>query len=56
MISKAALSSFDIPGLCKTVFPPLSRAAAQARCMALLDAGAIIIPFVSDGEIVTCIK
>ncbi len=55
MIFNAALSSAELPGLCKIVLPLFTRAAAQALCIALLEVGAMILPLMSDGFMVTCI-
>lgn len=52
---RAALSSLDVPGLCIMLCPLLTSAAAQARCILLLDAGAKMLPLIFDGLTVTCI-
>jgi hypothetical protein len=43
----------DIPGLCIIVSPTFNKAAAQALCIELLEAAAVITPFSVDGCIVT---
>src|SRR5579862_3106981 len=45
----AALSSLEYPGFLIMLFAALSNAAAHARCIELLEAGACIVPFNIDG-------
>ena len=49
IIPNAALSSLDIPGLEIMDTPFLTNAAAQARCIELLEAAATIDPLTTDG-------
>jgi hypothetical protein len=53
--SSAARSSFDVPGFRIVVVPFDNNAAAQARCIELLDAGALTFPLIDEGYIVTTI-
>ena len=53
IMSNAALSSLLMPGLWMMDFPFLTKAAAHARCMELLDAAAKMFPDNVDGCMVT---
>jgi hypothetical protein len=48
----AACSSLLLPKLSMIVVPGVSKAAAQARCMLLLEGGTFILPEIAEGEIV----
>ena len=48
----AAFSSLLLPKLSMTVVPGVISAAAQARCIELLEGGACIVPETADGVIV----
>jgi hypothetical protein len=56
IIDIAALSSLLVPGFWITLVPFVTRAAAQARCIELLEAGACTIPFTWEGNIVAFIN
>ena len=51
----AAVSSLECPGLCIIVLPICSKAAAQARCILLLLAGATCSPCNLDGYTIAII-
>jgi hypothetical protein len=51
----AARSSLEDPGFLIILSPPAINAAAHARCIELLEAGAGIVPRTEDGETVICI-